>query len=66
MSDEDEDRVYLARELCEAIIEASERISSLDPDLAYDVLEQIEEKDWVSEGQLTALQNIATGFHLKI
>lgn len=65
MSDDDEDRVSLAIQLCEAIIEASERISSLDPDLAYDVLEQIEEKDWVSDGQLTALQNIAAGFHLK-
>lgn len=65
MSSDDKDRVSLAMQLCEAIIEASEHISSLDPDLAYDVLEQIGEKDWVSDGQLTALQNIAAGFHLK-
>ena len=37
-----------ARELCEAIIEASYDIDALDPSMAEDILEQIEEKDWVS------------------
>ena len=53
-----------ARELCEAIIEASHRIGPLDPDFAENILEQIEEKDWVSDSQIAALERIADAFKI--
>ena len=53
-----------ARELCEAIIEASYSISALDPSMAEDVLKQIDEKDWVSDRQIEALERIADAFRI--
>ena len=58
-SDNDE-----AMALCEAIIDASDNIPNLDPGFAEEMLEQVEDRGWISSAQIDALKRIADGFRI--
>jgi hypothetical protein len=63
MRDDDSSLLYKAGDLIEAIIEHCEE-NGLDADFAESIEEQIAEKNWVSEAQLSALEKIADKFDI--